>query len=145
MENIYEIVRIRQITEDLEGKRDDIRGPEDGVRFVKKVAGKDEREFFLVLCLNTKNHIVAVYRSYIEEFNCSVINSKEIFTSAILHNSASIIVAHHYSPDTVIPSSKDYEVTKMLAEAGKTLGIELLDNLIVNSGRFYSMKERGKL
>jgi DNA repair protein RadC len=69
---------------------------------------------------------------------------REVFKSAILNNSASIIVSHQHPSQDIIPSSEDIEVTKRLAGCGKILGIEVLDHIIVNANAdYYSMKEKG--
>jgi len=67
-----------------------------------------------------------------------------VFKSAILNNAASVIVAHKHPSGDIKPSMEDFSVTRRLAEAGKLLGIEVLDHLVVNSDNsFTSLKERG--
>jgi len=63
--------------------------------------------------------------------------------AAILSNSASILVGHNHSAGQPEPSPEDIDVTKRLAEAGKIIGIELLDHLVVGDGQFISLKDRG--
>lgn len=66
--------------------------------------------------------------------------------SAILNNAASIIVSHQHPSGDPRPSMEDIEVTKRIAEAGKTLGIQLLDHIIVtHKGNHISLKEKGYL
>jgi DNA repair protein RadC len=68
-----------------------------------------------------------------------------VLKPAILSNSASIIVAHNHPSNDPTPSREDIEVTKRLAEAGKIIGIDVLDHLVVCSDRFISLKEKGYL
>ncbi|MBV7508603.1 hypothetical protein KW850_25640 [Bacillus sp. sid0103] len=69
-----------------------------------------------------------------------------MFKSAILNNCASIIVCHQHPSQNVQPSREDLEVTRRLVEAGKILGIEVLDHLIVNAdAEYYSLKAEGKM
>ncbi|KIU10062.1 DNA repair protein RadC [Bacillus subtilis] len=63
--------------------------------------------------------------------------------SAILSNAASIIVGHNHPSGLTEPSKEDIEVTKRLVEAGKLMGIELLDHIIVGDNRYTSLKEKG--
>lgn len=57
---------------------------------------------------------------------------------------ASVILAHQHPSGDITPSMEDINVTKRLAEAGKLLGIEVLDHFVVNSDNsFTSLKERG--
>ena len=65
---------------------------------------------------------------------------------AILNNAAAIIVSHQHPSGNPAPSQEDIEVTKRLAEAGKLIGIEVLDHVIVSyTGKYVSLKEKGYL
>ncbi|WP_301421156.1 JAB domain-containing protein [Mammaliicoccus lentus] len=145
METILEIVRIEQIIcEAEEGVNYMIKGPQDGADIASRFIGRDDREVFFVMCLNTKNHVVAVHRCHIGSLNASIVHPREVFKSAILNNAASVIVAHQHPSGDITPSMEDINVTKRLAEAGKLLGIEVLDHLVVNNeGKFTSLKEKG--
>ncbi|ABO68782.1 JAB domain-containing protein [Geobacillus thermodenitrificans] len=96
------------------------------------------------MCLNTKNEVVAVHRCHIGSLNASIVHPREVFKAAILNNAASIIVAHQHPSGDVTPSKEDVEMTKRLAEAGRILGIEVLDHLVINyKAEYTSLKERG--
>jgi DNA repair protein RadC len=143
MEKMYEIQRIKQVIREVEGGETFIiRSPEDEANVAAKFIGDEDREVFFVMCLNTKNRVVAVHRCHVGGLNASLVVPREVFKSAILNNSASIIVSHQHPSQDVKPSREDIEVTKRLAECGKVLGIEVLDHIIVNAdARYYSMKE----
>lgn len=64
-----------------------------------------------------------------------------VFEPAIKHLAAQIIVAHNHPSGQTEPSAGDLEINKRLMEAGKLLGIELIDHIIVTAGGFYSFKE----
>ncbi|MEK4710054.1 JAB domain-containing protein [Bacillus sp. FSL R10-2780] len=69
-------------------------------------------------------------------------DDREVFKSAILNNAASVIVAHQHPSGDI--TNEDINVTKRLVEAGRLLGIGVLDHLVVNSDNsFTSLKERG--
>lgn len=144
MDKVMEIVRIKQ--EKMESEFSCIiRHPDNVAELATKFIGDEDREVFLVICLNVKNNVVAVHRAHIGSLNASIVHAREVFKSAILNNSASIIVAHNHPSGNVEPSREDINVTKRLHEAGKILGIDLLDSLIVsdNMHNYYSLKERG--
>lgn len=63
--------------------------------------------------------------------------------SAILSSAASIMVAHNHPSGKTTPSREDVEVTERLAKAGKLMGIELLDHLIIGERKYTSLKEEG--
>ena len=90
--------------------------------------------------------VVAVHRCHVGGLNSSIVVPREVFKSAILNNSCSIIVSHQHPSQDVSPSREDFEVTTRLAECGKILGIEVLDHVIVNAkAQLYSMKEKGDI
>ncbi len=145
METIYEIQRIRQVISEVEGGHTHIiRSPEDAARVAAGFIGEDDREVFFVMCLNTKNKVVAVHRCHVGSINASIVHPREVFKSAILNNSAAIILCHQHPSQDTAPSREDIEVTKRLVEVGKLIGIEVLDHLIVNAEAGYtSLKEKG--
>ncbi|PEB42246.1 JAB domain-containing protein [Bacillus pseudomycoides] len=146
MENIYEIVRIEQVVMELEDERYVIHTTEDGAKVASKFIGDDDREVFFVMCLNTKNEVVVVHRCHVGALNASIVHPREVFKSAILNNCSSIITAHQHPSRSVQPSREDVEVTKNLVKAGEILGIEMLDQLIVNDrGEFYSIRDNRHL
>lgn len=145
METILEVVRIEQIIREAEEGVDYIiRSPEDGAKIASRFIGRDDREVFFVMCLNTKNNVIAVHRCHVGSLNASLVHPREVFKSAILNNAASVIVAHQHPSGDITPSKEDINVTRRLVEAGKLLGIDVLDHLVVNSDNsFTSLKERG--
>jgi DNA repair protein RadC len=106
----------------------------------------EDREVFLVLMLNTKNQVVGLHRAHVGSLNASIVHPREVMKCAILNNAASIIVGHNHPSGDPTPSREDIEVTKRLAEAGKIMGIEVLDHVIVtHTGKNVSLKEKGYL
>lgn len=147
METIYEVVSIKQIIKEVEvDKTFFTRSPDDSAQVATHFIGHDDREVFLVMCLNAKLKVTAVHRCHVGALNASIVSPREVFKSSILNNSASIIVAHQHPSQDCTPSREDKEVTRRLVECGKILGIEVLDHLIVNSkGEYYSLKDRGDM
>jgi DNA repair protein RadC len=97
METIYEVVRIKQVIKEVEAsEKFVIRSPQDAADVAAQFIGDDDREVFFVMCLNTKNQVVAVHRCHVGGLNASIVMPREVFKSAILNNSASIIVSHQH-------------------------------------------------
>lgn len=147
LENVYEVVRIKQQTRKLKAsEKYVIYSPQDAAKVAAKFIGDDDREVFLVMCLNTKNQVVAVHRAHVGSLNASLVVPREVFKAAILNNSASVIFSHQHPSQVVSPSREDISVTQRLVECGKILGIEVLDHVIVNAkAEYYSMKEQNKM
>lgn len=144
MEKTYEITRIKQVREETEEKYT-IRQPDEAAEIAVSFIGDDDREVLLVMCLNTKNDVVAVHRAHVGALNQAVIHPREIYKACILSNSASLIIAHQHPSNDPSPSPQDIEVTRRISEAGKILGIELLDSLVVTDDvhNYRSLKEDG--
>lgn len=147
METIYEIVRIKQVLQEIDfSSIKQITSPNSAIDIATHFIGDEDREVFLVMCLNTKNQVVAVHRCHVGSLNASLVNTREVFKACILNNSNSMICAHNHPSQNVTPSSEDDRVTQKLKEAGQLLDIELLDHLVINSkGEFYSYRENGKI
>jgi DNA repair protein RadC len=147
MEKVYEVVSIKQVIKEVEAEEKFVvRSPQDAANVAAHFIGDEDREVLFVMCLNTKNRVVAVHRCHVGGLNASIVMPREVFKSAILNNSASIIVSHQHPSQDVTPSREDIDVTARLLECGRILGIEVLDHVIVNaSAEFHSMKEKGNL
>jgi len=124
-------------------QRRSVCSPQDGYELLKQFLGDKDREHFIVVSLDTKNQPVSINVCHIGSLNASIVHPREVMKSAILSNAASIIVGHNHPSGKAEPSQEDIEVTKRLVEAGKIIGIEVLDHIIVGDGMFTSLKEKG--
>lgn len=139
-----DIVSLRLVKEtSLLYKDRAIRSPKDGYNLFKQFLGELDREYFVVMCLDVKNQPTAMNVCHIGSLNASIVHPREVMKTAILSNSASILVLHNHPSGQPEPSSEDIDVTKRLAEAGNIIGIDLLDHLIVGDGRYISLKDKG--
>lgn len=120
-----------------------VKSPDDAYKLLKQFLIDADREYFLVVCLDTKNQPTAINVCHVGSLNASIVHPREVLKPAILSNSASIIVAHNHPSNDPTPSREDIEVTKRLSEAGKIVGIDLLDHLVVCADKFISLKEKG--
>lgn len=102
-----------------------------------------EKEHFKVILLNIKNHVISVEDISIGSLNSSIVHPREVFKPAIKRSSASIILAHNHPSGDPTPSREDIDITRRLCEAGKILGIEVIDHVIIGNGSFVSLKEKG--
>ncbi|MFC0416806.1 DNA repair protein RadC [Cytobacillus solani] len=124
-------------------ERRSIRSPQDAYDLFKSFLEDKDREHFIVVSLDTKNQPVSINIYHIGSLNANIFSPCEVMKSAILSSAASIMVAHNHPTGETTESREDVEVTKRLAEAGKLMGIELLDHLIIGDGKYTSMKEKG--
>lgn len=110
---------------------------------MKEYLGDVDREHFVVICLDTKNQPTCIQTVHIGSLNASIVHPREVLKSALLSNSASIIVGHNHPSNICDPSAEDIQVTERLKEAGNILGIDLLDHIIIGTDTFKSLKETG--
>jgi len=106
-------------------------------------AEEEAQEVFGILVLNIKNKIVAVHEISRGILNSSMVHPREVFKPAILHNAAAIVCFHNHPSGDPEPSKDDILITHRLVEAGKIMGIEVFDHIIVGDNGYVSLKERG--
>lgn len=123
--------------------RPTIRSPQDAADLVMPELRDEPQEHFKGIFLNSKNEVLKIRTITIGSLDASMITPRELFRDAISTNSASVIIAHNHPSGDPTPSQEDISVSKRLSEAGKVVGIEVLDHLVIGEGRWASLKERG--
>ena len=123
-------------------ERKSISQPSDVLGWLGEVRTSD-REQFVCLHLDARNHVNAMEIVSTGSLNASLVHPREVFKAAILNNAASIILAHNHPSGDVTPSREDIELTRRMIQAGEIMGIEVLDHIIAGPERFLSMKEAG--
>lgn len=119
-----------------------IRSAADAAHLVSNEMAFLDHEELRVLCLDTKNHVVANIKLYQGTLNSSVLRVAEIFRPAITRNCAGIIICHNHPSGDPKPSPEDISVTRQLVEAAKIFDIELVDHIVIGSNqRFCSLRE----
>lgn len=124
-----------------------IRSPEDANSVATSFMRLHEEpeEYLYMICMNTKNKIIGVFEISHGTVNSSLFSVREIFQKALLANAVSIILMHNHPSGDPTPSREDIVVTERAKEAGKLIGIDILDHIIVGDGRYCSLKERGNI
>jgi len=103
------------------------------------------KEQFIVLLLDGKNRLIRQVRISEGSLTSSVVHPREAFLPAVRASAASVIFAHNHPSGDPSPSSEDIAVTAQLREAGRILGINVLDHLIIGAGVYRSLAEEGRL
>jgi DNA repair protein RadC len=119
--------------------------PNEAVDLIRKQIQDYNKEHFLVISFDTRQKIIGIDSSSTGTINASLVHPRETFNCAIKRHAASIIAAHNHPSGDSEPSEEDIKITKRLSEAGKIIGIELLDHIIVTRSGFYSFKEKGMI
>jgi len=104
-----------------------------------------QREVVILIILNARNRPIRIVEISRGSLDASSIQPRDIFREALRSNGARIILAHNHPSGDPSPSREDISITERIAEAGRLLGIPLLDHIIIGDGRYLSLKERGYL
>src|SRR5215831_14195135 len=105
-----------------------------------------DREHFVVILLDQKNQVIGINTVSIGSLTASVVHPRECFKPAILANAATIICGHNHLSGDPQPSREDRALTQRLVEAGKLLGINVIDHIIIgDEGRYFSFGDEGLL
>ena len=107
------------------------------------------QEQFVVLTLDTKNELIERHMVGLGTLNSVLVHPREVFRPAISDSAANIILVHNHPSGDPSPSSQDIQITKKLIEAGRILGIEVLDHVIIGRRKdermdpYLSLRESG--
>lgn len=117
-----------------------IRGPEDVFRLMAPRLRDLPHEQFHALLLNSQHRVlrdVLVTRGILD---ASLIHPREVFRPAILERAAAVILVHNHPSGDPAPSSEDRTVTRQMNEAGRVIGIPVLDHVVVANGGWQSIR-----
>lgn len=116
-----------------------IRSPRDVCQAAAAIRG-ESKEHFLTLYLNARNAVIHTETVSVGSLNANIVHPREVFRPAIAKAAASIILVHNHPSGDVSPSKEDLQLTARLVEAGRLLGIEVLDHIIVSSRAYLSFR-----
>jgi DNA repair protein RadC len=122
-----------------------IRSPKDAAHLLMDEMRSLDREEFRVLLLDAKNRVIGVEIVSIGTLTASLIHPREGLKAAIVRSAASIILVHNHPTGVPTPSREDIDITERFVEAGRVIGIDVLDHVIIGDGRFESLREMGYL
>lgn len=108
--------------------------------------GKENREHFVCVYLNGAG--IPIGKPYVATIglaNKTLVHPREVFSEAIKRNAMSVILAHNHPSGNIIPSEDDRRATHTLVDAGKIIGIKVLDHLVFSSKEYYSFQEHQEI
>jgi len=100
-----------------------------------------KKEHFVVLYLNAKNQLAHKETISMGTLNANLVHPREVFEPAVRYLAAQVVISHNHPSGDPKPSDADLEITKRLIEAGKMMGIEVVDHIIITKNSFLSFKE----
>ncbi len=103
------------------------------------------KEHLLVLSFDVRRKLLGIDTVSVGTLDANLVHPRETFAVAIRRHAASVAIVHNHPSGDLEPSQNDIEVTKRLATAGKIMGIEVVDHLIISEQGFFSFRERNLL
>jgi DNA repair protein RadC len=110
-------------------------------RLMKSKLKNYHKEHFYIIALNSKNYSIAEIS--VGSLTASTVHPREVFAEAIKSKAASIILVHNHPSGNPEPSSSDLLITRRLVEAGKIVGIKVLNHIIITKDSYFSFKDKG--
>jgi len=102
-----------------------------------------KKEHFLALYINARNKLIHKEIISIGTLTANLVHPREVFEPAMVRAATEIIVSHNHPSGDSKPSSADLEITKRLVEAGKILGIKVLNHIIITKENYLSFQDEG--
>ena len=115
--------------------------PEDVIEWLEFEYGSLPQECFIALYLDTKSKLISHRVLFKGTLNESVVHPREVFKEAFLQNANSVLIAHNHPSGDCTPSKADFEVTYKMVHVAMTMGVNLIDHIIVGQNQYYSFKE----
>ncbi len=116
--------------------------PSDVLPLIQHYAGR-KQEHFLCVSLNGANEVIQTRVVAVGTVDRTQVHPRDVFAEPVSDRAAAVILAHNHPAGGVEPSGDDIALTNRLAEAGKTLGIRILDHIIFNQRGYHSLKGNG--
>ena len=119
-------------------RRPCLRSPQDIQRYLAPRLTVRGREQFHVLCFNSRNVLLQDIRVAVGTTDACPVDPREVFRAALAARASAIVLAHNHPSGDPDPSLSDLALTRQLVDAGRVLGIRVLDHVIIGDGRHAS-------
>ena len=114
----------------------------DVLPLIDRITNK-QQEYFICISLNGANEVIENRTVTVGLLDRSQVHPREVFADVITDRAASAIFAHNHPSGALEPSNSDLKIHEQLTEAGRILGIKVLDHIIISKKGYYSFQENG--
>lgn len=111
-------------------------------RYSSRLADLRKEVFILVMC-DAKNRVQRDETISTGSLSMNIVHPREVFRSAVREAASSVFFLHNHPSGDPAPSPEDRELTRRLVQAGRIMGIRVLDHVIVGRGKYYSFADQG--
>lgn len=120
------------------GRNVSIRNAKDVSAYVRDMHDLP-KEYLRGIYVNHHHRVVHDEVLSMGTLDANLIHPREVFKPAIEYGAAAVILVHNHPSGVVTPSAPDIEITKQIAEAGRIVGIALVDHVVVGKGKYASV------
>ncbi len=122
-----------------------LRSPENVFLHFQNRFRKERREIFYVVLLTNKNRKIREVKISEGSLTASLVHPREVFHPAIRESAAAVLFVHNHPSGDPAPSQADIEITRRLKDVGETMGIRVLDHVVIGQDQYFSFNDRGIL
>ena len=126
-------------------RREQLGSPRDVASYLLPSYGARPVEQFGFVLLDTKHRVLKTMVLTVGTLDASVVHPREVFREAAGCGAAAIVLFHNHPSGDPTPSGEDVALTARLVEAGRVMGIDVVDHLVLADARYCSFKEMGRL
>lgn len=119
-----------------------VNSPSNAAALFRQFVGDDPREHFVAFYLDAKHRPVGVHTVAIGSSNSCAVSPRDVLAPALALPCVALIVAHNHPSGDPTPSQDDLRITSRLKDAAETLGLSLLDHVVVTHDSYVSLAER---
>lgn len=140
-----DLVRIRMVPDRTLTTQEPVSTPMEAVDLITREFGDLDREVFMVLNLTCHLQVINLNICSMGTLNYTVVHPREVFKASILSNASAVLLIHNHPSGILEPSKEDIDLTERIVSAGKILGIDVLDHLIIGTKEkaYTSLRELG--
>jgi DNA repair protein RadC len=118
--------------------------PRDAATYLMPAFGSQPHEQFGVVLLDTRHRVLRTTILTVGTLTGTIVEPREVFREALLGAATAVVAFHNHPSGDPCPSPDDVELTLRLVAAGKLMGIDLVDHIILGDARYCSFKEMGR-
>ena len=143
----WSVELVKEATKEYQINENKANTPENAVEIANAVLKMDRlpHEVVAILTVNAKLVVTGVVRVSLGAMNSTIITPVQIFQPAMLKNAHGIIILHNHPSGDPTPSIQDREMSDRMVEAGRLLGIQVLDSIVIGHGDYTSLKKIGMI
>lgn len=145
MDNELDMIAIQKKTTYKLLSKTPITNKNDAINILSEELKLSDREIFCIINMNAGGQPINASITSIGTLSAAVVHPREVYKAALLSNAAAVILLHNHPSGNPNPSKEDMEVTERLVHAGRIIGVEVIDHIIVGEESNYSFRENGYL